>query len=360
MKETIDSPLTAALAKKFGMPDSVRLAKILETILSSDEIRLLLNMPFDISEPKKVDAILEGMEMSPDSADAMLKDLYHRGVVAVGRYEGNEPMWFVPSLGILMDSTHWDSRYDQYGDEYYDLWRELVNEEILPATVYPEDTGFHIIPIEEPIPLEDTRQVVTYETAQSMIRDSDRIVILPCPCRIRERKCDAPLEACISLNEFAGYFLSRGMGREIDKTEALSILANCEAQGLVHQIPTGDHPDVICNCCSCCCIILRTFEITNSTPLLGSGYRPELDEQKCIGCLACVEACPFNALTGEAGKPLLIPENCLGCGLCVTQCPETALRLVEGETPLRKTRSDTLGGRFQYSHIFSKSNTEGT
>jgi NAD-dependent dihydropyrimidine dehydrogenase PreA subunit len=49
------------------------------------------------------------------------------------------------------------------------------------------------------------------------------------------------------------------------------------------------------------------------------------DEEVCIGCNACVEACP-NDVHGpnpQAGKaPILLhPDDCWYCGGCVMECP---------------------------------------
>jgi len=46
----------------------------------------------------------------------------------------------------------------------------------------------------------------------------------------------------------------------------------------------------------------------------------------CSGCLACVDACPFDALQAATDKygllrPQLIPGKCTDCGLCVRMCP---------------------------------------
>lgn len=50
----------------------------------------------------------------------------------------------------------------------------------------------------------------------------------------------------------------------------------------------------------------------------------------CIGCLRCVQVCPFSAIeqVGERGKPgaIRITEAaCMGCGNCAAECPSHAI-----------------------------------
>ena len=52
--------------------------------------------------------------------------------------------------------------------------------------------------------------------------------------------------------------------------------------------------------------------------------RYEVDEDKCIKCGACVEACFFGAIVNE-GDQLRITEDCNGCSFCQSICPESAI-----------------------------------
>ncbi|MCP1659898.1 RnfABCDGE type electron transport complex subunit B [Neisseria perflava] len=47
-----------------------------------------------------------------------------------------------------------------------------------------------------------------------------------------------------------------------------------------------------------------------------------IDESVCIGCTACIRACPVDAIFG-AHKLMhtVIRSECTGCGLCVAPCP---------------------------------------
>jgi ferredoxin len=54
-----------------------------------------------------------------------------------------------------------------------------------------------------------------------------------------------------------------------------------------------------------------------------------VDAAKCTLCLACVGACPSQALSDNPDQPQLrfTEKSCVQCGLCQTTCPEDAIRL---------------------------------
>jgi electron transport complex protein RnfB len=47
-----------------------------------------------------------------------------------------------------------------------------------------------------------------------------------------------------------------------------------------------------------------------------------IDENLCIGCTLCIQACPVDAILG-ASKQMhtILPDLCTGCDLCVAPCP---------------------------------------
>lgn len=52
-----------------------------------------------------------------------------------------------------------------------------------------------------------------------------------------------------------------------------------------------------------------------------------IDAERCVACLACVRACPTDAIAVTGDPPLLhvVDEACVRCGECVPACPHEAV-----------------------------------
>ena len=51
-----------------------------------------------------------------------------------------------------------------------------------------------------------------------------------------------------------------------------------------------------------------------------------IDKDICIGCTACVNECPVDAISGERKEPHVIDEDvCISCGACAEICPVDAI-----------------------------------
>ena len=44
----------------------------------------------------------------------------------------------------------------------------------------------------------------------------------------------------------------------------------------------------------------------------------------CIGCGACAEDCPVNAISEKDGKYEINKDECIDCGACAASCPVEA------------------------------------
>ena len=53
-----------------------------------------------------------------------------------------------------------------------------------------------------------------------------------------------------------------------------------------------------------------------------------IDESACIGCTACIRACPTDAIMGASKfMHTVIADECTGCGLCIAPCPVDCIHM---------------------------------
>lgn len=68
---------------------------------------------------------------------------------------------------------------------------------------------------------------------------------------------------------------------------------------------------------------------------------PTINPGTCLGCYACVDACPFDVLTIERYVAVVArPEECCGVVLCEQVCPNGSLTITEGEPVLDRPAVD--------------------
>ncbi|NHJ04131.1 MAG: hypothetical protein EAX90_04865 [Candidatus Heimdallarchaeota archaeon] len=189
-----------------------------------------------------------------------------------------------------------------------------------------------IIPLN--VKIESIPTFAPTEEILGIIRRVPAVSIGYCYCRVKNKNCGNPIWTCIHIGTAKHLEeLSKKIPLKtasIDEVEKLLYKAN--ELGLVHQLLTTPSPEyiyVICNCCPCCCIMLRNaIEFGMHGVILSSNFLVEMDKSKCINCGKCSERCYFNALTLVDGKTILDVNKCTGCGLCVNSCTSFALKLI--------------------------------
>jgi MinD superfamily P-loop ATPase len=74
---------------------------------------------------------------------------------------------------------------------------------------------------------------------------------------------------------------------------------------------------------------------------------PLKDNEKCVKCGECYDACRFDAITSDFDIKTI---DCEGCGVCVYVCPEEALSLVDRKSGLAFI-SDTRFGPMSHAKL---------
>jgi Fe-S-cluster-containing hydrogenase component 2 len=210
------------------------------------------------------------------------------------------------------------------------LWEEY-HHEALGASFSGQPTPLmRVIAVEKSITAQD--RVHPYEEVKNFINDAKYIALTNCACRVSVDKCDKPKEVCLIFGETAEFLVARGFARQISKEEGLKVLDQAEEAGLVHTSNnSADRAGMICNCCSCCCTVLRgRTQLKHSHAFEPSRFEAHVKSEDCTGCSICAdERCPMKAIEMKDDVAVVNVEECIGCGLCVTGCPVGAIELQE-------------------------------
>lgn len=177
--------------------------------------------------------------------------------------------------------------------------------------------------------------VLPQEMMEPLVAAADKIALSHCACRTSARvlgrtDCTHSLEVCLKYDDMAEFVLDRGLGRAISADEALAVLKAAEEEGLVHMVDNAEgRIKHTCNCCGHYCWnvgIIRRRKVPRDV-LMASYFLRVTDEDECIGCGACVDICPVEAVSLEGEVAEVDEDWCIGCGVCAVVCPTEAISL---------------------------------
>jgi ferredoxin len=191
-----------------------------------------------------------------------------------------------------------------------------------------------ILPVEGEIA--EREEALPYEKVSVIIENGQSFLANDCICKKEKgllgEPCDRPLQVCLAVAPIPGVFDNSPEGRVLTREEAYALLKMTEERGLVHMTSNVQFgPYYICNCCKCCCGVLRAINEWGMAPsdVVHAHYYGEIDPDKCSGCGLCAdERCQVAAIKEGPEAYEIVRERCIGCGLCASTCPTEAIRLV--------------------------------
>jgi ferredoxin len=311
-----------------GCPPAPEIIEILKILFTPEEAKVSLGLGF---RPFPVKAIARRAGVKPEEAVKRLESLAGKGMVFYKERQGERQYALVPIMPGVFEFPFMKGEKNPTIDRLAGLWQKYMDK-MCKEFGSPSMPFSRIIPVGEEVASE--HGTLPYEKVEEMIDRAQVVGVAHCACRSAMRKCDNPTESCMMFDDTCTFLVERGYGRYLSKDEMKRMLKKYDELGLVRQVNNAqDKLTFICNCCTCCCGLLRAMTtFGNPNVLSNSGFVPKLDPKACTGCGVCVEKrCPMKALKMKKDKPVLDVKKCIGCGLCVTGCPEGAFKMVRSK-----------------------------
>jgi NAD-dependent dihydropyrimidine dehydrogenase PreA subunit len=309
--------------------------RILKRIFDPDEAELFCSLKLTFETPEQI-AQRTGRPL--DEIAAKLETMREKGQIFGVEIDGTRIYKMVPWVfGIYeFQMPHLDRELAEMCEEYAGTFgRELFSNK--PQLM-------QVIPIETEIPGE--QQPLSYERVSSIIENSQSFMYFDCICKKEKgllgQPCERSMQVCTAYAPIPGVFDNYPHGTTMTKEEAYELLTKTEEEGLVHltwNVQSGHY--FICNCCGCCCGVLRGINELgiDASLVINSNHYAQIDPDLCSACGVCAEErCQVSAIEEGDEFYRVLQEKCIGCGLCITTCPTEAISLIrkpeaEIETP---------------------------
>ncbi len=296
--------------------------KILKRLFTEEDARITVLLS---PVPETAKQIARRSKLDIQEMEEKLEKMSKKGLIFRVRRKGKTYYNAAPfMIGLYEYSV---KKIDKDLAELFKEFFEKTQVHEIGASKVP---GFKVLPVEETIQADTV--LYPYHKLKESIKGARKIAVTDCVCRLEGRLtgegCNHPIESCLSFGAAAEYYIENGWGREITAEEAIQVIEETDKSGLVHAGVNSKHLSNICNCCPCCCGLMKgiTKFGKNKQGFMNALFESIIDEEKCIGCGNCVDRCPVDAITLE-DNAVVDREKCLGCGLCARDCPEEAITL---------------------------------
>ncbi|MGD9138773.1 MAG: 4Fe-4S binding protein [Desulfobacterales bacterium] len=321
-----------------GYPFNEALTDLLEETYSPVEAQVALAIPNDLAPLEVVDleTIAARCDLPRSTVSEALQSLSDRNMLYTRTSISGKLGYALLQVGYGIPQTFfWGGQTDERAQRMAKL---VLNYFSVPTTqkVYGDVStkSFKYTPANVSLEVE-MQGVMPNEQMGPIVDAANKIAVAHCPCRMSAKilgrtDCHHSLEVCIKYDELAEFVIDKGLAREISKDEALKILADSEREGLVHMVDnTQGQIKHTCNCCGHYCWnvgILRRRKIPRDM-LMAVYFIRETELDECIGCGACADICPVDAVEMADERPVVDPNWCIGCGVCAVSCPADVISI---------------------------------
>ncbi|MES0363749.1 MAG: 4Fe-4S binding protein [Desulfobacteria bacterium] len=303
--------------------------RILRRLFTPEEAEFALHLTLIPEEPR---VIARRAKVTTEEASRRLEEMAGKGLIfRMGPKRGSTK--YMASQYVI---GIWEYHVNDLDEGLIRDMNEYIPT-LMNVETWKKAPQLRTIPVGRSIDTE--LAVLPYERAEELVRAQKKFLVAPCICR-REHKmvgkgCKKPEESCLVFGIGADYYERNGLGRVIDREEALKILKEADKAGLVLQPSNAQKIVNICCCCGCCCQVLKNLKrYPKPASLFSTPFVATSNSDTCEGCGVCVKRCQMDALRLEDDVAVLDIDKCIGCGLCVSTCPTESLTLV------RKPESD--------------------
>jgi len=314
-----------------GAPPSPRLDQILRILFTPEEARVAVGMIF---APTPVEEIAARSGVPVAETRARCESMASRAIVFSREKNGIMGYSLLPTIPGLFEFPFMKGGGEPMHQALAKLWEEYHREGLGNSFASSPTPITRVIPVEKAI---DTRvEVLPFEVISKMLDRNETFALAACACRVSVGACQGPRDVCLIFDATGRFLIERGFAREITREEALEVVRRAEEAGLVHTTNNSqDRLSLICNCCPCCCTILRGLtQLQNPNAFAVSRWCSQVDPDLCNGCGICEdERCPVSAIKVRESVAEVDRERCIGCGLCVTKCDAEAVHLVPRRHP---------------------------
>jgi len=321
-----------------GYPFNDALTDLLKEMFSPLEAEVALAIPNTLPPLEVVDqqSIADRCELPASKVAEALQSLSSRNMLYTRKTENGQTGYALLQVGYGVPQTFfWSGQKDKRARRMAKLVLNYFNVPTTQKVYGPVPTKtYKYSPAN--LSLDVSMQgVMPNEQMGPIVEAATMIAVAHCPCRMSANilgrtDCRHSLEVCIKYDELADFVISKGLARAVSKDEALQILADCEKEGLVHMVDNAQGQiKHTCNCCGHYCWnvgIIRRRKIPRDM-LMAVYFIRETDLAGCIGCGACADICPVDAVKMMNDKPAVDLAWCIGCGVCAVSCPAEVISI---------------------------------